>query len=148
MTSKEFFRQVLKAEKELKILQAKVRHFEDLGLTITSNTSAVGGHQQGTSRVELAAVGKVDATADLNREIKEYMALISRAEQVIRNIRQERYRQILNYHYLCGWSLRSVSDELGYNDPNSIYRAHGWALSEAQKILNKQQEVLHEKDLQ
>lgn len=148
MKSKEFFRQVLKAEKELKILQAKVRHFEDLGLTITSNTSAVGGHQQGTSRVELAAIGKVDATADLDEEIKRYMALIARAEVVIRDIPQERYRQILNYRYLCGWSLRSISDELGYNDPNSVYRAHGWALTEAQKILNKMKENGNEKDLQ
>lgn len=148
MKSKEFFRQVLKAEKELKVLKAKVRHFEDIGLTITSNTSAVGGHQQGTSRVELAAVGIVDATADLNAEIKQYMALIARAEQVIRSIPQERYQQILNYRYLCGWSLRSISDELGYNDPNSIYRAHGWALTEAQKILNKQMEGRYEKDLQ
>ena len=148
MKSKEFFRQVLKAEKELKILKAKIRHFEDLGLTITSNTSAVGGHQQGASRVELAAIGKVDATADLNKELRQYMALIARAEQVIRDIPQERYQQILNYRYLCGWSLRSISDELGYNDPNSIYRAHGWALTEAQKILNKMKENGHEKDLQ
>ena len=80
MKSKVFFRQVQIAEKELKILKAKISHFEDLGLTITSNTSAVGGHQQGTSRVELAAVGMVDATHDLNKQIKEYMA--SRDEEI------------------------------------------------------------------
>ena len=148
MKSKVFFRQVQIAEKELKILKAKISHFEDLGLTITSNTSAVGGHQQGTSRVELAAVGMVDATIDLNKQIKEYMALIAQAEQVIRAIKQERYQQILNYRYLCGWSFRSISDELGYNDPNSVYRAHGWALSAAQKVLDELKGDKHDEDLQ
>jgi hypothetical protein len=46
---------------------------------------------------------------------------------------------ILNYRYLCGWSYKSISDELKYNDPNSVYRAHGWALREAQKIINLQE---------
>jgi len=50
---------------------------------------------------------------------------------------QERYRQILTYRYLCGWTFRSISDELEYNDPNSVYRAHGWALHEAQTVLNR-----------
>jgi hypothetical protein len=67
------------------------------------------------------------------------MAIIARAEQIIRNIPQEKYRMILNYRYLCGWSYKSISDELKYNDPNSVYRAHGWALREAQKIINKQE---------
>lgn len=137
MRAREFFRQVLRAETELKSLNARVRHYEELGLTITSNTSAVGGHQQGTSRVELAAIGTVDATMDLAAQIREYAAIVARAEQVIRAIPQEKYRKILDYKYLCGWSFRSISDELGYNDPNSVYRAHGWALHEAQKVLNK-----------
>lgn len=124
-------------EKRLKILQAKYRHFDELGLTITSHTSAVGGHQQGMSRVEMAAVGKVDAGMDFDEKLREYRALIRQAERVIEKIPQEKYRHLLTYRYICGWSFKSISDELGYNDPNSVYRAHGWALAEAQKILNK-----------
>lgn len=140
MRAREFFRQVLRAEVELKFLRAKVRHYEDLGLIITSNMSGVGGgHQQGASKVEMAAIGSVDTMTALTERIKEYEATVAKAEQVIRDIPQEKYRQILRYKYLCGWSYRSISDELGYMDPNSIYRAHGWALSEAQKIINKMQ---------
>ena len=137
MKAREFFRQVRRAESELKMLNAKIRHYEDLGLTMTTNIGAVGGKQRGSSRVEQAAVGIVDATRDLTELVRYYTGIIARAEQVIRQIQQEKYRQILNYRYLCGWSFRSISDELGYNDPNSVYRAHGWALSEAQKILNR-----------
>lgn len=84
----------------------------------------------------MAAVGMVDAERALRGKIDGYLKRISEAEEIIDQISAERYRQILSLHYLCGMSLRSVSDELGYKDENSIYRAHGWALAEAQKIMN------------
>lgn len=127
------------AEKELKVLNAKLRHYEDIGLSLGGATGVIGNKQRGTSRVELAAIGAVDVFRDLIDQQKAYMAIIARAEQIIRNIPQEKYRMILNYRYLCGWSYKSISDELKYNDPNSVYRAHGWALREAQKIINKQE---------
>ena len=136
MRAKEYFQQIALIEKKLKVLQAKLRHFEDLGLTITSNTSAVGGHQAGTSRVELASVGKVDAERDLRTRIDAYLQQVSEAETIIDQIHAEKYRQILTYRYLCGWSFSSISDELRYKDPKSIYRAHGWALAEAQRIID------------
>ena len=148
MRVKDFFRQVQRAESELKILDAKLRHYEDLGLSLGGSSGVIGNKNRGTSRVELAACGAVDALSALIDKKREYMAIISRAEAIIEKIPQERYRQILTYRYLCQWSFRSISDELQYNDPNSVYRAHGWALTEAQKILNKQEEENREnKDL-
>lgn len=137
MKAKEFFLQVRQAEKELKILNAKLRHYEEIGLSIGGSAGVIGNKQKGTSRVELAAIGAVDALQAVSNQQRELMAIIARAEQVIRNVPQEKYRAILNYHYLCGWSMRSVSDELGYKDPNSVYRARGWALYEAQQVINK-----------
>lgn len=138
MKAKDFFSQVRKAEKELKVLNAKLQHYEDIGLSLGGTTGVIGNKQRGASRVELAAIGAVDVFRELYSQQKEFTAIIARAEQIIRDIPQEKYRQILNYRYLCGWSFRSISDELKYNDPNSVYRAHGWALREAQKIINAQ----------
>ena len=137
MTAKEFFRQVRRAESEIKVLNVKLSHYEDLGFSMGGAAGVIGNKQRGSSRVEMAAIGAVDVLRELIDQQKEYMAIIARAEQVIRAIPQEKYRRILNYRYLCGWSFRSISDELAYNDPNSVYRAHGWALSEAQKVLNR-----------
>lgn len=139
MKAKDFFSQVRRAEKELKVLNAKLDHYKEIGLSIGGSSGVIGNKQKGTSRVELAAIGAVDVFRDLEKEKAEYMAIIARAEQIIRNIPQEKYRMILNYRYLCGWSYKSISDELKYNDPNSVYRAHGWALREAQKIINLQE---------
>ena len=144
-TAKEFFRQVLTAEKELKVLNRKMEHYEEIGLSIGGSSGVVGNKNRGSSRVELAAIGAVDVMRELIDQQKAFMAIIARAEQVIRGIKQERYRQILNLRYLCGMSFRSISDELKYNDPNSVYRAHGWALHEAQKIINKKECVENEK---
>ena len=138
-TAKEFFRQVLTAEKELKVLNRKLEHYEEIGLSIGGSSGVVGNKNRGSSRVELAAIGAVDVMRELIDQQKAYMAIIARAEQVIGGIKQDRYRQILNFRYLCGMSFRSISDELKYNDPNSVYRAHGWALHEAQKIINAQE---------
>ena len=138
MRAKNFFLQVKFAESELKVLNEKLRHYEELGMAIGSTSGTIGNKQRGSSRVELAACGAVDASMDLEKQRREYIAIIRRAERIIEQIPQEKYRHILSYHYLCGKSFRWISDELEYNDPNSIYRAHGWALREAQKIMNQE----------
>ena len=130
--------QVARAEKELKLIRAKIAHYEDIGFSLSGGHSEASGSQmthRSSSRVETAAIGIFDATRAMLEQEKEYVALIAHAEAVIRAMPHEKYRQILTYRYLCGWSFRSISDELGYNDPNSIYRSHGWALVEAGKIL-------------
>lgn len=141
MRAKDYFRNVLRAEKELKLLRAKIRHYEDIGYSITGGSidSPVVSHSRGSSRVEAAAMGIFDTTIALEKQAREYVQLIKQAETLITRIPQEKYRQILTLRYLAGWSFRSISDELNYSDPNSIYRAHGWALREAQKALNKKE---------
>jgi len=140
MKAKEFFRQVRLAESELKVLNEKLRHFEDLGMSMSigNHSGMPGSHNRGSSRVEIAACGAVDATWDLEKQKREFVAIIAKAERIIRQIPQEKYRKILDYRYICGKSFRWISDELEYNDPRSIYRAHGWALEAAQKILDKE----------
>lgn len=139
MTAKEFFRQVRRAERELKIIKAKLEHYEDLGFSLGGAVGVIGNKQRGSSRVEMAAIGKVDVLRDLVDQQREYMGIIARAEDIIRQVPQEKYRLILTYMYLLGKSPKWISDELEYNDPNSVYRAKGWALWEAQQIMNKQE---------
>ena len=146
MTAKEFFRQVRRAERELKIIKAKLEHYEDLGFSLGGAAGVIGNKQRGSSRVEMAAIGKVDVMRDLVEQQKEYMAIIARAEDIIRQVPQEKYRLILTYLYLLGKSPKWISDELEYNDPNSVYRAKGWALWEAQQIMNKQEKTYENND--
>ena len=137
MTAKEFFRQVRRAESEIKVLNVKLSHYEDLGFSMGGAAGVIGNKQKGSSRVEMAAIGAVDVLRDLEEQRREYIAIIARAEQIIRAIPQEKFKRVLDYRYLCGWSFRSISDELRYKDPNSIYRVHGFALTAAQRVMDR-----------
>ena len=142
MKAKDFFKQVRYAESEIKVINAKIEHFREIGVSISCGTSgSIGNRNRGTSRVELAACGVVDASMDLEAQKREFTAIIARAEHVIQQIPQEKYRRLLDYRYICGKSFRWISDELEYNDPNSVYRAHGFALREAGKIINEEKAV-------
>ena len=123
------------SEMEMRVLAAKKRHYEDMGFSITTQlTGMPGSGQRGISRVELAAVGMVDVLADLQAQIEKHAKIIHEAENLIARIPQEKYRQLLTLRYLAGMSWPSISDEMGYRDKNSVYRAHGYALIEAGKV--------------
>lgn len=137
MGPKQYLQQVAAAERELEVLRAKVAHFEDLGLSITSHMSStpVQG-QKGASRVEMAAIGIVDALEDINAKIGAYSAIVTHAEKLIAKIPQETYRTILTLRYICNWKLPKIGEKLKYADRSSIYRAHGWALVEFGKVMD------------
>ena len=129
--AKAYLQRVAFAEREIKTLKARIAHYEDLGLSITAfRTDTPVIASKGASRVEMAAVGIVDSLGSLDTNLRAYEAIVGDAEKRIRKIPQENYRRLLTLRYLCGMSFRSVSDELRYEDRNSIYRAHGYALLE------------------
>ena len=139
MKAKDYFRQIRSIERELKLLRARIRHFNDIGLSITGGTmdSPVVSHSRGSSRVETAAIGLYEAKFALERQAEEYVIRIREAEQMVGFLANERYRQILTLRYLADWTWKSISDELGYRDPKSVYKAHGYALNAVQEILDK-----------
>ena len=78
MSPKEYLMQVARAERELKTLRAKLRHYEDIGLTITRHsTDTPVRASRGSSRVENAAVGIVDVLSDIEGKIRAYTAIVS-----------------------------------------------------------------------
>lgn len=139
MKARDYFRQIRSIERELKLLRARIRHYNDIGLSITGGSmdSPVVSHSRGSSRVETAAIGLYEAKNALEHQVEEYVIRIREAEQMVGFLANERYRQILTLRYLADWTWKSISDELGYRDPKSVYKAHGYALAAVQEILDK-----------
>lgn len=136
MQAKEFLNQVREAEKELVAISAKRRHFMDLMMSIGANTSsAVITKPTGASKTEAAAIGILEMTAMLADKEREYTAIVKRAEALIAKLKHEKFRQVLTYRYLCDWSWKSIMDEMRYKDEKSVYRCHGYALRELQKLM-------------
>lgn len=136
MTAREFLLQVQMAEREMKLINAKRRHYDDLMLSIGANTSkAVIGKPSGASKTETAAIGIIFLTEQLLAKEQQYVALITKAEELIAKIPQEKFRQVLTLKYLCGHSWKIIQDEMDYKNERSAKRCHGYALGELQKLM-------------
>ena len=139
MKAKAFFEQVAKAAHDLGVVKKKLRRYRDIGYSISGGSmdSPVVSHSRGSSRVEASAIGMYETTREWEETEKRLAAVIHEAEKVIEQIPQQKFRDVLTFKYICGMSRESIADELGYKDKRSVNRAHGFALREAQKILNK-----------
>lgn len=138
MRAKEYFLRARNAEDEIKRLTALIEHYNEVGTQITSKWSSMPlNSRSNSSRVEIAVCGMVEAEGGLRDEIEAYRKVVLEAERVISHLQQSRFRQILTLHYLVGLPLAEVGERLKYTDRNSIYRAHGFALREAQTIIDK-----------
>lgn len=135
MQAKEFMLEVEKAEKELKLIEAKKRHFRELATSMGGTGGSIPKNPTGESRVEKAAVAIADLITHEDVIAKGYVELVKKAEALIDKLPQFKFRQVLTLRYLAGLSFRSVSDEMGYKSEKSVYLTHGYALTELQKLL-------------
>ena len=136
MTAREVFQAALDAEKEIRNIQRRKQHYLDMATGMSGMSETVIRSQSGRSRVEKAALELVDLADRLDREAEQYTAAVKRAEDLIGKLKKPRHREVLELRYLAGHSWRTVADEMDYQDIKSAFRVHGWALLEAQKILN------------
>ncbi len=139
MRAKTYFYQVLAAGREIRLLRAKQQRYYEIRIPggLSTGSPPSGCKYNSHSRTEDDAINRIEITAALDDQIQRHAALIAEAQQIISSIPQERYRQILTLRYLENKPLRAISNEMGYKHPVSIYKAHGYALTEAQKILNR-----------
>lgn len=115
-----------------------IEHYESVGTSISSKWGGIGGGKGNvSSKVETAAVGLLEAEKSILDEWMQYRRIVAEAENVISRVPQERFRQILSLHYLAGMTLADVARTMGYQHTENLYRAHGWALSAAQKIIDE-----------
>lgn len=137
MKAKLFFARARSAEQDIKRLERMIDHYHTVGASISSKWGGLGGGKGNiSSKVETGAIGAVEAERSIYEELARYRQIVAEAENVIRRIRQERFRMILSLHYLSGMTLADVARAMGYSHVENLYRAHGWALAEAQKIID------------
>ena len=137
MKAKTFFLRTRSAESDIKRLERLIEHYNTLGASISSKWGGIGGGKgNNSSRVETAAVGIIEAERGILDELNRYRRIVAEAENVISRIPQDRFRQILTLHYLGGMALADVARTMNYKYTENMYKAHGWALAAAQKILD------------
>lgn len=128
MTAKEFLRSIQGHERRIKVLMERRQHYYDLAMQGTGSREArrIGGTSQ-ASRVENAVCRLIDLEGDLDREIDKLVDDVRRAERIIDQLEDSRYRDILRYRYLNGWSWDKIEKETQL-DRRWVLRLHGRAL--------------------
>ena len=117
-----------------------IDHYTAVGTSISSKWGGLGGRSTNiSSKVETAVIGAVEAQIGISDELTRYRQIVMEAERVISRVPQERFREILTLHYLAGMNLTDVARTIGYKYTENLYRAHGWALREAQKIIDEKE---------
>ena len=139
MTAKQFFQRARSAEQDIRRLERMIDHYSSVGASISSKWGGIGGGKGNiSSKVETAVIGAITAERSICEELARYRQIVAETENVISRVPQDRFRQILTLHYLAGMSLADVARSMGYQHVQNLYRAHGWALSAAQKIIDQQ----------
>ena len=143
MQAKEFMIQAAQAQRELKLLKERIESCWENGTNTASHWGVVSGKSVPTSRVENAVVGSIDLTGKYRERAAECQKIVDHADALIAKIPQERFREVLIYFYMIGGKeydkLSKVGKKMGYENPNSVYRTHGWALAELDKLLKEEQ---------
>jgi len=136
MDAKTFFREALEAAHEIKDSERQLEHYRDMIGGASMRFSPVAMTKSNRSKVEDIAVNMAAIEADIMDGMHIYTERIKAARAVIAQLQSYRQRQVLTLRYLCGHSWKTITDEMGYTEPKSVYRMHGWALISAQKILD------------
>lgn len=137
MRAKQFFLRARSAENDIRRLERMIDHYHAVGGKITAQWGGIGSRMtNNSSKVETAVIGALEAEKSIYEELTRYRAIVAEAENVISRVPQARFREILTMHYLAGMTLADVSRTLGYQHTENLYRAHGWALAAAQKIID------------
>lgn len=135
MTAKEYMARVRKAEVELNLISEKKRHYQELATSIGVKLTGMPHGGDNSSKVETAAIGIADLMRELVKKEREYAEIVRNAEKLIERLPQEKFRMVLTLKYICGHSWKLVRDEMDYADEKSVFRCHGYALKELQKLM-------------
>ena len=139
MTAKEYFKNVLEAERELKRLAAAREHQMELATSITpQGEGEVVSHSRGAGIVESSAVMLAMIGEELDQKTSKYAKLIRQAMGYIDQLKSIRERELLTLRYICAKPWKEVQTCMGYEEEKSLYRLHGWALEHIQDLMGSE----------
>ena len=128
MTAKEYLRQLSRKDARINALVERQRRCRELAERRTAvYRDTPGGGRRCSSSVEEYVAKIIDLEREIDRRIDEYVDLTREIEAAIDRIPDGRYRDVLRFRYVNGWTWEKIADEMGY-DERWVRRLHGWAL--------------------
>lgn len=121
-------------------INAKIQQLSQLNDLATKATAVLNGmpHNNGSSTSTMAdtVVKIVDLQNEINRDIDTMVDLKADILRLVKTISCREYQTILEKRYLCFQSWEMIAASMDY-DIRWLYRLHGRALEEVQKMLDQ-----------
>lgn len=132
----EYLRQALRADRQIDALLERAEMYRNRSMQATSRATATRTSGTGSrSRVEDCVMEMLELEDAMKAEISELAAKVAEIERVIDQVRDDRYRDLLRWRYLNGWTWERIAEGLDLKDVRWVYEMHGRALKEIEKIL-------------
>lgn len=140
MIAKEFFREVRDSQRAIWAIKHRQERYMDMATCLGGMSESTIRSTERRSRVETAALELVDLSQSLGPAAAGYVQVVQQAERVLQAMPTSRYQELLTRRYILGEKWEAIGAAMQYHGEKSVYKAHGWALREAQKILD---EMIH-----
>lgn len=136
MTAKEFFRGIREDQRVIRAIQRRRERYLEMATYVggLGDVAVHGGERK--SRVEEAAISLADLAEELGDAARAYVDRARMAERILQEM-TPRYQEILTRRYILCEPWEAIGAAMQYQGGKSVYRAHGWALQEAQKIMDR-----------
>ena len=101
---------------------AKLRSMaKSIGSPDLEQTRIISGHVSDVTQA--AAIAIADASEDLHKRIRDALLVRREIEQVVRRIRHDRDRALVEMRYIECRSYASIADEMDYHDASTVRRS-------------------------
>lgn len=133
--AKKFFQEIRNIDKQIDVKCEQLEQLKALATKVTATMSDISVKPSGVSRSMENSVDKIIMLQnEINADIDRLVDLKREANDVIRQIPNEKYRRVLESRYLLGktWESIAVGMEMTYQ---GVCYLHGMALQEAENFL-------------
>ena len=136
MTAKEYMEQARYLDMQIKSKIEQVRSLNELATRVTTVYSDMPhSPNRNTSRMEETIAKIIDLESEIDRDIDALVDLKREIMRVVNSIESAEYRTILEMRYLQFKKWEQIALQMS-TDLRWVYRMHGRALNEVQKIIN------------
>ena len=136
MTAKEYMEQARYLDMQINSKIEQVRSLNELATRVTTVYSDMPhSPNRNTSRMEETIAKIIDLESEIDRDMDALVDLKREIMRVVNSIESAEYRTILEMRYLQFKKWEQIALQMS-TDLRWVYRMHGRALNEVQKIIN------------
>ena len=136
MNAKEYLGQAYRLDQHINDRLMQLGQLRALTQRITTAYDGeVVSRTRNVHALEDSVIRLMEAEESINEEIDRFVDIKMDISKTIARVRNENYRLILEKRYLCGETWEEITVSL-YHNRRWVFRLHGKALDEVQKILD------------